>query len=823
MPQHTVYLFYAPANHPEAEQLQRDLQASNVGCVTGPTTSSKVEQLSQDEHGIAVLLVSDNYLKHLDEMNYLSSVFEQVDDAQLMPVITHGRRAKEDNTGQTEVYATNIGTLNDVMRYRDYWYEEWITLRKQYKVASENEQATISGRKEIAKNMSVGSISNHIRHINKLTPLDWDAFCANEYDVLLKDMDTQPSTEDVVSDEDNSFLIGSEQPTNNQPVDDEVKVVEETIVEESETETEETSINALAETLYDNQPVQDKEEQTKLNLPIEEGFATNNMVEDREEEIASNSLVEEGLTEEEETERQEAQSNLDLPVQEGLTDDADDDDDLNLTEELEEARIPVADIIPLEDVTEEDTADLEEDLGELDGAAILEKYDIKEVDDIDTLFHIAEAQLEEDDTADARHTYERILSLDPYNGRALIWLARLLAHHEDSAQPQEAADLYRKAIMINDDSAQLYYEYGLLQQDAFQAYSKAVDAYREALSIDTYYEDAYFGLAHCLRELGQHEAAKANYLQACLLDAERFETAEHDNHFDVLRYRAPEEELPAEETPETEGAALEEPINLNADQVVLVTGATSGIGRAIASRFIMDGYKVILAGRRSERLTEIKDFMENHLAEAQVHTLVLDVRQPSAVKEAIQNLPEGWNNIDILVNNAGLAKGFAPIHEGELDHWETMIDTNLKGLLYVSRAVTPGMVERGTGHIINIGSVAGVQAYAGGGVYCATKAAVDSLTRSMRLDLYQHSIKVTAVHPGHVENTEFAEVRYDDAEKANIYEDFKPLAAKDVADTVYYIATRPEHVNIQNVLLFGTQQASATDVDRSGREDMVIA
>jgi NADP-dependent 3-hydroxy acid dehydrogenase YdfG len=203
----------------------------------------------------------------------------------------------------------------------------------------------------------------------------------------------------------------------------------------------------------------------------------------------------------------------------------------------------------------------------------------------------------------------------------------------------------------------------------------------------------------------------------------------------------------------------------------------------------------------------------------EVLTLSFDIREQEAVEGAINGLSDEWKNIDILVNNAGLAKGFAPINEGQLWHWETMIDTNMKGLLYMTRVVSPLMVARKTGFIINIGSIAGKETYLNGNVYCATKAAVDVLTRGMRLDLHQHNIRVTGIHPGHVE-TEFALVRFDgDVERAKIYEDFQPLTAADVADTIYYVASRPAHVNVEDVVMWSTQQASATIIDRSGRKE----
>lgn len=250
---------------------------------------------------------------------------------------------------------------------------------------------------------------------------------------------------------------------------------------------------------------------------------------------------------------------------------------------------------------------------------------------------------------------------------------------------------------------------------------------------------------------------------------------------------------------------------------VLITGATAGIGRATAEIFARNGYRLILTGRRVERLVALKKQLE---AAYQTETLILpfDVRDGGAVQAALNNLPASFQDIDILVNNAGLAKGFSSIHEGSLEHWEAMIDTNVKGLLYVTRCISPGMVARRKGHIINLGSSAGKEVYPKGNVYCATKFAVDALTKAIRLDLHAHNIRVSQVSPGHVEETEFAITRFDgDAERAKIYEDFQPLKSSDVAEVIYFMATRPAHVNIQEVQLFGTQQASSMVIDRSGR------
>lgn len=243
-------------------------------------------------------------------------------------------------------------------------------------------------------------------------------------------------------------------------------------------------------------------------------------------------------------------------------------------------------------------------------------------------------------------------------------------------------------------------------------------------------------------------------------------------------------------------------------KTVLVTGATAGIGEAIARIFARANYRVIITGRRKERLEKLSDHLQMDYGAA-ILTSCFDVRDNDAVENALRALPKDWQNIDILVNNAGLGLGKDTVDKADVSDWDTMVDTNVKGLLYMTRAVSPVMVERQSGHIINIGSIAGTETYYKGNVYCATKFAVDALTQSTRIDLLEHGIKVTGIRPGIVE-TEFSLVRYKgDAEKAEkIYQGYHPLAPRDVAETVFFAATRPPHVNINDLVITPTSQAS---------------
>jgi NADP-dependent 3-hydroxy acid dehydrogenase YdfG len=249
------------------------------------------------------------------------------------------------------------------------------------------------------------------------------------------------------------------------------------------------------------------------------------------------------------------------------------------------------------------------------------------------------------------------------------------------------------------------------------------------------------------------------------------------------------------------------------NRIIMITGATAGFGLATALKFAKNGYNVIITGRRKERL----DALEKELSHYNIKVLPLnfDVRNSKEVESAVKALPEEWKNIDILINNAGLAVGLERIDAGIIDDWDRMIDTNIKGLLYVTRAVSPLMVARGKGHIFNLGSIAGKSAYEGGNVYCATKSAVDSLTRSMRIDLLKHNIRVTQIAPG-MADTEFSLVRFKgNAEKANaVYKGIKALTAEDIAEVIYFCAILPEHVCINDLVITPTQQADVYFTNR---------
>jgi 3-hydroxy acid dehydrogenase/malonic semialdehyde reductase len=250
------------------------------------------------------------------------------------------------------------------------------------------------------------------------------------------------------------------------------------------------------------------------------------------------------------------------------------------------------------------------------------------------------------------------------------------------------------------------------------------------------------------------------------------------------------------------------------NKIILITGASSGIGHACARVMAAQGARLILVARRGGRLQQLTQELEEKYPQKHL-VITLDVRNKEHVQQQLQALPEEWQAIDVLINNAGLALDTLPLGQGFIDNWDTMIDTNIKGLLYVSRAVLPGLLERNKGHVVNVGSIAGHECYTNGNIYSATKHAVHAISKSMRLDMLGSNVRVTEIAPGAVE-TEFSEVRWNDKQKAHdFYKDFQPLVAEDIADTIFYSISRPDHVNVELMIVTPVMQASANHLCRN--------
>lgn len=806
MSQTLTYLLYVPSNAEEAEQLQRDLHRAMIHFVVNPPALELETALRNNPEAPIIALVSDNFLKSATAMEY-AGLMGQPQTGNWIPVLVDGRRS--DGTA----YPSRIHTIHEVMSYRDYWYEEWISLRKQCNLAVGDALIQLEHQKNIAKKMST-QISILIKTLKDASIADWQPFQADGYQLFFDRIGQgqRPVQERFVL---NDTPITQPLTAENQPPTEPEKKIE-------------TDELPTPMQLERNLPFSDEIASLELTDPVE--LQADDDFNDIPSEL---DMLQNELPVVQETPVEEQKDAMDTPILEEIQQEENPfGGQLNetpVTEEtppvFEEVRINEGDEFVIADGYLHSNDEIEVKMKELqfrmpslesvegvDADAVLQEMVQMENEDVDILFQLAMTETEEGDFDNALHYYEKILARDPFNGRALLWSARILSRHFEGRSAQ-ADMMYRRAIAFNDESAALNYEYGVFLRQHFQENRKAAELMRQALEIDPLLEQAYYELAVCQKELGQAESAKANYMQACALNAHQYQNPDNDVVFGILR--APSMVAGGTTAQKEPEQAKKNP---NEDTVVLVTGATSGIGRAIAERFAIEGYRVIITGRREHRLYEFRDYLQSRHDAIHLQTLCFDVRDPNALHNALRVLPEAWQNVDILINNAGLAKGLSPLHEGSLDHWEQMIDTNIKGLLYMTRAVAPNMVKRQKGHIINIGSLAAKEAYPSGNVYSATKAAVDMISRSLRLEMYPHNVRVSAIHPGMVEETEFSLVRYENPDKANIYNDFNPLKAKDVADTVYFIATRPEYVDIQEVVLSGTQQGGTNFVNRNGRK-----
>ena len=396
---------------------------------------------------------------------------------------------------------------------------------------------------------------------------------------------------------------------------------------------------------------------------------------------------------------------------------------------------------------------------------------------------------------------EKVTLIKPDYPGIFYKLGSLIVEHFKN-QKRKAIHYFKEAIEHDPKNADAYYQLGKLESEQSADFDVIIGYFKNAVTHNPSHADASFELAKAKYEVGDRAQASYYYNKACQNNG-------------VFRSKINDEIFKFEEPiPEP----VVNPIQDNGI-TVLITGATSGIGRATAEIFAQHGYRLILTGRRGDRLNEIKEKFENEYKNLN-QVLEFDVRSLESVKKSIDEIEDEFKNVDILINNAGLASGLAPIHEGDIEDWEVMIDTNIKGLLYMTRAIAPGMVARRKGHIINISSIAGKEVYPNGNVYIATKHAVESLTKAMRIDLHKFNIRVSQVAPGAVEETEFSLVRFHgDSEKAKIYEEFQPLKASDVAESIYFMASRPEYVNIQDITILATQQAGANFIDKSGRKD----
>jgi len=816
-------------------------------------------------NGPIILLISDNYLKSTSCMLGGLHLLNEKQD-QILPIVIDGQR-KDKETGEPVLIPTQFDRISDMIQYINYWQDQYLDLRRQKRELSDLDEDTFNEHLKSIREIS-SETSEFLRLLRNMEHYTLAEFSHNDFQVFFQFIGDQHAWEsfqknrlhyrmqqqagDASSREDTDVeVIEREAPAPEVPADIELGDI--------------PGLDLLAEVSEEEEPATNAEETSPVQVEEAE-------IPQEQPDIEPT----EGLADEIETEPlAAAEEELEVEAGESASVDAPPSAEIELeitnkstTEEPIEsvAEEMAEEVAPLETILEGAWSLAESDRS-MEALQVLESAQVRYPQAEPTYYQAlilaqfdqnlpaAKTKLEEllstypqhadglfllgeiaeigEEFEVAGSSYQKLHEIAPDHKGLKYRLGMVWAHHFPE-KSTEATALLAEAVQDEPNNADAIYQYGLLLNEKLGQQEEAIEKLKQTLTLSPDHPFANYDLALIYHQKGMTEQANTAYQQAIQVNPE-LKTPENDMAFNVA---SPTEETTTaiEQTAldalkqniaQLEGlikAREEENLKLKQarpgqDKTVFISGATSGIGRATAELFAENGYRLILNGRRSDRLEGLKETFEEQF-EVAVKLLPFDVSSPDDVQKSMSELGEDWQQVDILINNAGKARGFAPIHEGELAHWDEMIDTNVKGLLYLTRAISPGMVARQSGHIINVGSAVGKEVYKNGNVYCATKFAVDGLTKAIRMDLFEHNIRVSQVSPAHVEETEFASVRRDGAEDANnIYADFQPLNAKDVAETIYFMATRPAHVNIQDVLLMGTQQASPTMINRSGRSN----
>jgi len=829
----------------------------------GTKEKSLSEQL-QSFTGPIILLVTDNFLKSPQCMAQ-GLQFLQNKRNQLLPVVADGRTRDEQSGEITSVF-TRFDRVSDIIQYINYWQDQYLDLRRQKRHLHDLDETAFNAHLSSMRDIS-SDVGEYLRSLRGIEHLEYPSFAANDFEAFFNFMEDRTGWERFRRER------TAAAPVKEVAAPEPIAIVESAGIEEAldadQLEVDLSDIPGInqldlsasaepphaeeeateSETLAGPSEQAPEEPETFVAISTEppteetqaeEVFPTEETIAIIPEEALAEAMFEEeppqrltGLSDEAQIQLfQNAWSLADEgKVGEGIT-------------ILAEA----VDMHPSEGLLRYHYALMLSQKGDNPEGA-KEQLDIllqADPENEDANFLAAEIAEGEANYTAARTYYEKVAAANADYPQVYSRLGSLLLQHFAN-EPEEAARAFKKAFKKDEDNADAAYQYALLQAEVLNDPEKAARYFKKTLAIQADHPFAWYDLALLYYAQGKKKEAHEAYLKAAENNPE-LKTEQNDQAFfyhkpedterpgsiekdalealkaniarlEALLQEREQHELEAQEAL-AEAAPEEVPPAMPAkvDKTVLISGATSGIGKATALIFAQNGYRLILTGRRLERLQELQAALQAEY-EAEVEVLSFDVRDAEATKTAIESLEGVWKDIDILVNNAGKAKGLSGIHEGDLKHWEEMIDTNVKGLLYMTRMVSPIMVARGRGHIINVGSNAGNEMYPNGNVYSATKAAVYALTKSMRYDLYTHNIRVSQVSPGHVDETEFALVRFDgDEARSKIYEDFKPLAASDVAEAIFFMASRPEYVNIQDMVMMGTQQASSTMIHRSGRQ-----
>jgi NADP-dependent 3-hydroxy acid dehydrogenase YdfG/TPR repeat protein len=830
-----VALAYSTDNAPFAEQLMTDLRPvinfRPIGITRDQTDS--LSELLTGFGGPIVVLLSDNFLRSVKCMQNGLAMVNQYGDA-ILPVVIPGFRIGADGVRE-EVHAT-FERVSDIIQYINYWQDRYLELRRQKREDPTLDSPGFSDYLRIVRDISAET-GDFLRLLRGDEHTDWDTLTQHHYAPLFAFLGAEELGEAFAQMSQSTAPVAAEVAVP-EPAPEPSAPVVEAAPEPADVWTPEPELEPAPvwapEPAPETTPEPEQEilaEAPTAEAAIEWDITPTPVQTDNDPSQPSDS-VQTDNDPSQPSDFVQTDNDSSLPSDSTLPD--------NLIEkawQLADQNDEAAALTLLE-IGLDTTPDHPElrynytlllaQANRLPDAQAQVQHLLAQSPDAENILLLA-AELADvaGDAPAAKAYYTRVLAADKKQPEANYRLA-LLHLTDDAPDTLAAARLLAKAYQHDPELTDAAYQLAILYAGPLGDADKAAAYLHSVIAQVPEHPFAHYDLALLHHRQGDHVGANEHY-QTAIHNNPELKTPDNDAVFTVMAQRKTMqkeqdtlqalknsiEQLEALIQQREEAARQES--QAGADQCVLITGATSGIGRATAERFAAAGYRLVLTGRRAQRLAEVKEELEAE-HNASVHTLCFDVRDHAAAEAAIASLPEAWATVDILINNAGKAKGFDPIHEGQLLHWEEMIDTNIKGLLYLTRIVSPGMVARGRGHIINIASTAGKEVYPNGNVYCATKFAVDALTKAMRMDLFKHGIRVSQVAPALVEETEFALVRFDgDQERAQIYNDFQPLRAGDVADTLLFIAQQPPHVNILDVVLQGTQQASSTMIHRSGR------
>lgn len=802
-----------------------------------------------------ILLITDNFLKDENCLHKLLEIVSQSqkNNRQFILILAEGFSV-DPISNQIKSIDTKLSTIGDILYYINYWQDKYLQLRKKY-LDNEKSLQVVDDKLKVLREIAA-EIGELLHKLRKIEPVGYSDFIKDDFYYFFahsgnlesyqsyKKMAEYDEKDNLIEQKINNLVGNTDKLSINEekvsPIEDyEMQnIVSETNKEEHETVSKEKILDSTF-----NKNINGSNQETDSDLLEKLKAYKNGLLKEETLHIEKSELKEiEPNTEiiqdiyktKEEFEAilkldEEVTSQLGNLINSKFENSLLDENDYpNEEEDWDEEE---KDISTLKNYEESLVEAIKEDPENIETRLQLIKYLIVNPDNfsrtadqleqvlkldknnVEAIYLLATLSQGINHPDLARTYFEKLINIQPDFPGVYFTLAELIETHFPKDFPI-AAEYYKKAYQHDTTNIKALEKRAQLLYKQLRKSKKAAKTYKKIIKLLPYHPTAYYYLSEISLEQGEKEKAVEYYHKAKVI-TKRTKILEEASNLVEHRIEAEpkiEIKMQNDEFSKKTNVASKE-----VNSYVCITGATSGIGNALAHLLASKSYDLILTGRRIDRLKNLANELIQKY-NITVEILQFDIRDFQQSANALGSLGDKLDKIDILINNAGLAMGLDYIYEANVDHWETMIDTNIKGLLFMTRLVTPSMVKKKRGHIINIGSTAGKEVYPKGNVYCATKFAVDALTKAFRQDLYQHNIRVSQICPGHTENTEFAITRFEgDKEKASIYNDFNPLKAQNIADIIYFIITQPPNVNIQDVLVMGTQQASSTMVNRSGR------